>query len=294
VYDVFLEYMPHLRDGADTILTPGAPAPGFNQFHLFNVSTDRVRVDMNLLGGFSLRTDFAKLGLQSQFMSLWDFTASAGGPNIVFGLDPTGSMLWYQFGLGWTGFVRANFQLAPGGGSATLTVVKQNPDTSETTTVINLSSTQFRIKGTTSEGMVVQLLGGASTFGLAAAEVPEGEPPASAEEALEQEAPEEELAPSEEQLAATLPANWRSTDVLSFAPPSLLELLASIVTSPESGAAAHPNVNAAGDAELAHMDRAALRADRIAEEMSDASGDGGADFIEALDAVFAAGGDFLA
>jgi hypothetical protein len=303
-YDVWIEAMPHLRDGVETIYTPGtgAATPGFGQFSVTLNGLDRVRTDMNLLGGYHLRADFAKLGLEARFISIWDFTAGAGGSNIVFGLDAAGSLMWHEFGTGWDGFVRADFQFtSPDRTTAQLTVVKRNADNSETTYVINLNSTQFRIKGTTTEGTVIQLLGGASTWGLTSVELPDGEPPATAEEALQQSPAEAEFIPSEEQLAATLPAGF-ATDVQSLAPPSLMELLAAIVASPEArGPAAQTNVNTrdAGtrNAERefpADYDYTTARAEQIAQEMADSPSEFGAEFVEALDAVFGAGGDLFA
>jgi hypothetical protein len=148
---------------------------------------------------------------------------------------------------------------------------------------------------------VIQLLGGASTWGLTSVELPDGEPPATAEEALQQSPAEAEFIPSEEQLAATLPAGF-ATDVQSLAPPSLMELLAAIVASPEArGPAAQTNVNTrdAGtrNAERefpADYDYTTARAEQIAQEMADSPSEFGAEFVEALDAVFGAGGDLFA
>ncbi|MEQ8786202.1 MAG: Ig-like domain-containing protein [Pirellulaceae bacterium] len=297
-YDVFLEAIPFLLDGNDTIHTPGTTAaPGFNEFQVGLAGYDRVHLDIELLGGHSLRTDFGKIGLGAQFISLADFWASGSSEKVTFGVDASGAMMWHMFGDGWFNFIKAEFQLSADHNSAVLKIYKLNTDNSVTMTEMYLNSTQFNVKGTTSEGSVVELLGSAASFGLAQGDAPVEAAPTTVEEALEATRVEAEAPPMDEQLVAQIPQNWQAIDVMSLAPPTLAEMLTAVLppSNYDSPAAADAPTEGVAEDESAwdDVDHLAHRSQEIADQFGDSSDQLGEDFVEALDAMFGDGFDLL-
>ena len=295
-YDVSIETLAGLTDGAEIIHTPGtgAAAPGFNQFSVTHAGVDKVRAHIELLGGHNLQADFTNLGLQAQFFSLADFLASDGGFNAYFGVGADGTAAWSSFGLGWDGFMTAMFEFtSPARDQARLTV-RRNDGT--VLPPVMLNSTNFTIKGAAADGTtIIKLHGGASAFGFVAAADPVAALPQDSETALEETATQDELSAEGEMLAAAGPTQLPAVqDVGVFAPPSLVELLTAMLAPSDASGASMPAVAPMAD-EPALADVASIRAQQIADEMADSSnGAEAGEFIEALDALFGAGWEDLA
>ncbi len=161
-----------VRDGIDTIVTPGVANPSdtlFGQFSIQSAGNDRFAADIGRLGDAHIVTNFGELGLEPQFISVFDLLASTPRTGVLVAIDnPTGSSatpntLWYDFHAGWEGF--RSVELTLNGNTATLTAIDNNG----VTHIVNIptqNNPNFVFQGQDGTRHLVRIYGSASDFGL--------------------------------------------------------------------------------------------------------------------------------
>lgn len=124
---------------------------------------DRITITSDMDLG-SLEVGFGERSLHPNFISVADSLNTALRKGIVVGFDAQGNQLWYSLLDGWGGVTSVSATLSGGGATAKLTV-SRGPASGFTFTVPTApTGGQFRVRGETSEGRVVQFIGTMAEF----------------------------------------------------------------------------------------------------------------------------------
>ena len=148
-----------LLDGAERVGTQGGSAK----------VNDQLSVSIGNTGGVSGRNNnFAELGLQPQYLSIWDFLNTNSGDGILFATDSRAGQQWFSFLDGWDNFTSATAEISADGSKLNLTFVDQS-SRKWTTNVAFSESSKLHIRGSSGTRHLVQLLGTPSDFRLKSA-----------------------------------------------------------------------------------------------------------------------------
>ncbi len=139
-------------DGIDTV--SGVRHTGLN---------DRITItsDMDLA---RLEVGFGERSLHPNFINIADSLNTALREGIVVGFDAQGNQLWYALLNGWGGVTSVSATLSGGGATAKLSVSRGSASDLTFTVPTAPTQGQFRVRGETSEGRVVQFIGTMAEF----------------------------------------------------------------------------------------------------------------------------------
>lgn len=153
-----------LLDGAERVGTQGGSA----------AVNDQLSVSIPSIGGVAGRGNtFGEVGLQPQYLSIWDFLNTSSREGILFATDSQSGQLWFSFLDGWNNFTSATAEISADGSRLNLTFVDRGSNTL-TTSVPYRESAVLHVRGRVGTRHLVQLVGSASDFGLVASNVPRG------------------------------------------------------------------------------------------------------------------------
>ena len=160
---VLTEVQPNFYvDGIDTV--NGVVHTGAND-------TVTISPAMNLA---NLTANFGERSLEPDFINIGDFLNPPPCQGIVIGFDTAGNMLWYSLLDGWDGVTAVNVTLSGDGSTAIVTIWRGASGSTTFNVPTAPSYGQFRVKGETNEGRVVQLVGTLGSFVPAPSPSPEG------------------------------------------------------------------------------------------------------------------------
>jgi VCBS repeat-containing protein len=147
VYDLMEVQPEFFLDGIDTV--NGVVHAGAND-HIAITSATNLAL---------LEVGFGEWGLHPAFIDVGDFLNTSLHQGIVVGFDTQGNQLWYSVLDGWDGVTSVSVTFSGDGSTAYLTVSRGSAGDLTFTVSTSPADGQFRVKGETSEGRVVEFIG---------------------------------------------------------------------------------------------------------------------------------------